>query len=58
LGDEIYFKHKMPWIWGHINQMHGKIDIKFSVKGGTGEGVMRFRSQRKTRMGYVSFLGS
>jgi cytochrome c oxidase assembly factor 1 len=38
--------------------MHGKIDIKFSVKGGKGEGVMRFKSERRTRMGYVSFLRS
>ncbi|KAI9773929.1 MAG: hypothetical protein M1840_006155 [Geoglossum simile] len=56
LGDEIYFKHKMPWIWGHINQMHGKIDIEFSVKGGNGEGVMRFKSERRTRMGYFETL--
>ncbi|KAH0544671.1 hypothetical protein FGG08_001176 [Glutinoglossum americanum] len=56
LGDEIYFKHKMPWIWGSINQMHGKIDITFSVKGTKGDGVMRFRSERRTRMGYFETL--
>ncbi|KAH0565308.1 hypothetical protein GP486_001290 [Trichoglossum hirsutum] len=54
LGDEIYFKHKIPWIWGSINQLHGKIDISYSVKGTKGEGVLRFRSERKTRMGYFT----
>ena len=36
-----------------MNQLHGKIDIQFGVKGKTGSGLMRFRSVRKTRMGYV-----
>lgn len=34
--------------------MHGNIDIRFAVKGTKGEGMMRFRSIRRTRMGYVS----
>jgi cytochrome c oxidase assembly factor 1 len=55
LGEEIYFKNKMPWIWGTIDQMHGRIDIRFSVKGTRGTGQLHFRSERKTRMGYVSF---
>ena len=55
LGDEIYFRDKFPWIWGEMNQLHGKIDIQFGVKGKVGKGVMRFRSVRKTRMGYVRF---
>ena len=54
LGDEIYFAHQMPWISGEINQLHGKIDISFWVKGTKGRAKMRFRSERKTRMGYVS----
>ena len=53
LGDEIYFRDKFPWIWGEMNQLHGKIDIQFGVKGKAGSGLMRFRSVRKTRMGYV-----
>ncbi|KIW05166.1 uncharacterized protein PV09_03717 [Verruconis gallopava] len=52
LGEEIYFASKMPWIWGTINQLHGKIDIRFGVKGTKGRGEMRFRSERKERMGY------
>jgi len=55
LGDEIYFRDKFPWIWGEMNQLHGRIDIGFGVKGRKGKGWMRFRSVRRTRMGYVCF---
>ncbi|MCJ1340220.1 hypothetical protein MMC09_005514 [Bachmanniomyces sp. S44760] len=52
LGDEIYFRDKFPWIWGEMNQLHGKINIEFGVKGTRAKGLMRFKSTRKTRMGY------
>ncbi|KAI4127146.1 MAG: hypothetical protein LQ347_004716 [Umbilicaria vellea] len=52
LGDEIYFASQMPWIWGEMNQLHGRINITFDVKGTKARGTMRFRSVRKTRMGY------
>ena len=51
LGDEIYFAYKMPWIWGEMNQLHGRIDIRFEVKGTKNSGTMRFKSFRRTRMG-------
>lgn len=54
LGDEVYFASKVPWIRGELNQLHGRINISFWVKGTKGKGLMRFRSERKTRMGYVS----
>jgi cytochrome c oxidase assembly factor 1 len=54
LGDEIYFASKMPWIWGEMNQLHGRINIHFTVKGTRQQGTMRFRSERRTRLGYVS----
>jgi cytochrome c oxidase assembly factor 1 len=47
LGDNIYFAHKMPWIWGEMNQLHGRIDIHFEVKGNKNQGTMRFRSFRR-----------
>ena len=53
LGDEVYFKHKIPWIWGELNQLHGRIDIRYSVKGTRASGVMRFKSVRRSRMGMV-----
>lgn len=53
LGDEIYFAHQIPWISGEINQLHGRIDISFKVKGTKGQGLMRFKSVRDGRMGYV-----
>ena len=54
LGDEVYFASKVPWIRGELNQLHGRINISFWVKGTKAKGLMRFRSERKTRMGYVS----
>jgi cytochrome c oxidase assembly factor 1 len=51
LGDEIYFAHKMPWIWGEMNQLHGRIDIQFEVKGKKAVGTMRFKSERDGRRG-------
>ena len=47
LGDEIYFAHKMPWIWGEMNQLHGRINIEFQVKGNDRHATMRFKSFRK-----------
>ena len=54
LGDEIYFRDRFPWIWGELNQLHGRIDIGYGVKGTKGSGYMRFKSLRDGRMGYVS----
>lgn len=56
LGDEIYFRDMWPWIWGEMNQLHGRVNISFGVKGNKGKGLMRFRSERKGRMGYVSAI--
>lgn len=54
LGNEIYFRDKFPWIFGTIDQLHGKIDIHFGVKGTKRTGVMRFVSERKKGMEFVS----
>jgi len=51
LGDDIYFAHQMPWIWGKMNQLHGLIDIQFEVKGSKNQATMRFTSHRPTRRG-------
>jgi cytochrome c oxidase assembly factor 1 len=51
LGDEVYFAHQMPWIWGEMNVLHGRIDIRFEVKGTRAAGTMRFSSSRPTRRG-------
>jgi cytochrome c oxidase assembly factor 1 len=56
LGDEIYFKHQIPWIWGSIDQLHGRIDVHFSVKGTRESGMMRFKSLRRARNGFVSYF--
>ncbi|KAI0910225.1 DUF1783-domain-containing protein [Ustulina deusta] len=46
LGDEIYFRSQIPWISGEMNQLRGRIDISFAVKGTRSAGVMRFASVR------------
>ncbi|CAO2658448.1 Nn.00g061710.m01.CDS01 [Neocucurbitaria sp. VM-36] len=51
LGDEIYFASKNPWIKGEINQVHGRIDIRFWVKGTKGMGEVRLRCKRRGRGG-------
>lgn len=51
LGDEIYFKHQIPWIRGTMNQMHGRIDIWFTVRGTRSTATMRFASHRATHRG-------
>ncbi|KAJ5906234.1 uncharacterized protein N7473_003150 [Penicillium subrubescens] len=52
LGDEIYFAQQIPWISGEMNQLHGRIDISFWVKGTKGQGKMRFKSVRPDRMSF------
>ena len=56
LGDEIYFASKVPWIRGELNQLQGRIDIRFWVKGRKNSGKVRFVSRRQGRGGYVSVL--
>ena len=51
LGDEIYFKQQIPWISGEMNQLHGRINISFAVKGTKNSGIMRFASNRPTAKG-------
>ena len=56
LGDEIYFRDKVPWIWGQMNQVQGIVNISFAVKGNRGKGWMKFKSIRNGRLGYVSVV--
>ncbi|OTB04177.1 hypothetical protein M426DRAFT_59046 [Hypoxylon sp. CI-4A] len=51
LGDEIYFKHQIPWIAGEMNQLRGRIDVRFPVRGTRNTAVMRFASFRPTPKG-------
>lgn len=56
LGDEIYFASRIPWISGELNQLHGRIDISFWVKGTKKQGLVRFMSVRPKRDGYFETL--
>ncbi|KAH8678082.1 cytochrome oxidase complex assembly protein 1-domain-containing protein [Xylariales sp. PMI_506] len=51
LGDEIYFYRQIPWISGTMNQIRGRIDISFRVRGTRADGIMRFSSFRPTSRG-------
>ncbi|SPO03881.1 related to FMP35 Found in Mitochondrial Proteome [Cephalotrichum gorgonifer] len=46
LGEEIYFKRRIPYIAGDMNPLQGRIDISFTVKGSKASGVMTFKSFR------------
>lgn len=46
LGDNVYFKHQIPWVSGEMNQVRGRINISFAVKGTRNTGTMRFASNR------------
>ncbi|CAI7662227.1 unnamed protein product [Penicillium bialowiezense] len=54
LGDEIYFAQQIPWISGEMNQLHGRINISFWVKGTKAQGKMKFHSIRPDRMSYFN----
>ena len=55
LGDEIYFAHRIPWIWGKVDTLHGVVDVSFKVKGRRSVGMMRFRCSRPKGKEFVSF---
>jgi len=46
LGNEIYFRDRIPWIGGTIDSLHGEVDVTFGVKGTRARGVLRFRCTR------------
>jgi cytochrome c oxidase assembly factor 1 len=56
LGGEIYFRDRVPWVSGTLNQLRGVIDIGFGVKGTGGTGYVRFRSRRRERAGMYETL--
>ncbi|RDA87232.1 hypothetical protein CP532_2535 [Ophiocordyceps camponoti-leonardi (nom. inval.)] len=47
LGDDIYFRRAIPWISGELNQLHGRVDISFAVKGDRSHGTVRFVARRE-----------
>ncbi|KAK4157467.1 cytochrome c oxidase assembly factor 1 [Chaetomidium leptoderma] len=51
LGDEVYFAQQIPWISGEMNQVRGRINIRFRVKGTRAGGWMRFASNRPSPRG-------
>lgn len=50
LGENIEFAGVIPWVWGTLNPVAGKINITFNVKGKKGtEGTVRLIADRKNR---------
>ncbi|KAK3314960.1 cytochrome oxidase assembly [Apodospora peruviana] len=56
LGENIYFEQQIPWISGEMNQLHGRINVSFRVKGTKSTGVMRFASTRPSPRGVFETL--
>ncbi|EPE08755.1 cytochrome oxidase assembly [Ophiostoma piceae UAMH 11346] len=56
LGDEIYFQQRIPWIGGEMNQLQGRINVHFMVKGTRNSARMRFTSRRPTPRGVFETL--
>ena len=52
LGGGVYFASRIPWIRGSVNQLHGRVDVRFWVKGDRGVvGEVRFLSTRDVGRG-------
>lgn len=50
LGENIEFDGIMPWVFGELNQVAGKVNIKFYIKGSKGvSGVVKLVAGREAR---------
>ncbi|KAL3232543.1 Cytochrome c oxidase assembly factor 1 [Nakaseomyces bracarensis] len=50
LGENIEFAGVVPWVWGTLNPVAGKINITFRVKGKKGvEGTVKLLADRENR---------
>lgn len=36
----------VPWIWGTIDALHGRVDVRFTVSGKRGGGDVEFKAER------------
>ncbi|KAH3682204.1 hypothetical protein WICPIJ_006825 [Wickerhamomyces pijperi] len=50
LGEKIDFASAFPWVRGQLNQVQGKVNIEFHVKGTKGEGKIKLRADREDRL--------
>ncbi|KAK6459387.1 Coa1 protein [Scheffersomyces xylosifermentans] len=50
LGDGIDFKSSWPWISGTLNTVKGDIDISFNIKGDKGDGVLKLKATRESKL--------
>ncbi|KAG9287952.1 hypothetical protein G9A89_017547 [Geosiphon pyriformis] len=47
LGENIGFASSWPWISGKVNNLKGRIDARYRVKGDKGTGIVHFHSIRR-----------
>lgn len=50
IGDQIDFASWIPWVRGQLNQVQGKVNIEFYVKGSKKEGKVKLRADREDRL--------
>lgn len=48
LGENIEFDGLIPWVHGELNQVAGKVNIKFHIKGNKNSGTVRLVADRET----------
>ncbi|CCE93365.1 Coa1p TDEL_0F05540 [Torulaspora delbrueckii] len=48
LGENIEFEGLVPWVHGELNQVAGKVNIRFNIKGDKNAGVVRLIADRET----------
>lgn len=48
LGENIEFDGLVPWVHGELNQVAGKVNIRFHIKGDKNAGVVRLIADRET----------
>jgi cytochrome c oxidase assembly factor 1 len=53
LGNEIAFASSMPWIYGTLDLLHGRIDVSWYVKGTKAQGLVKLKCQREGGRGGI-----
>lgn len=48
LGENIEFEGLIPWVHGELNQVAGKVNIRFNIKGEKNSGVVKLVADRES----------
>lgn len=55
LGDGINYLSSWPWISGELNQVKGRIDIEFNIKGSIKDGKIKLKATRESKLDPFNF---